>query len=180
MLDPKEINEKFPLETLSMVNFRGDSSAPWFADFANYHAGNFIVNGKLSTFSKLATMDLQGDIMVQISLPKRSLMPVSSGPPFTKMPTSLLKIVTRANGKGKFLNGMRCLRIPSKLVKSLTYGALILWARSRLHEGRNIFSWQLTIYQNGLKRKRSPPTTPVLFANSSNLSSPDLVHLELS
>nr|GFB69736.1 reverse transcriptase domain-containing protein [Tanacetum cinerariifolium] len=27
-------------------------------------------------------------------------------------------------------SGMRCLRIPSKLVKSLTYGALILWARS--------------------------------------------------
>ncbi|GKA55621.1 hypothetical protein Tco_0754693 [Tanacetum coccineum] len=30
-----------------------------------------------------------GDIMVQISLPKRSLMPVSSGPRFTKMPTNL-------------------------------------------------------------------------------------------
>nr|GFC15208.1 reverse transcriptase domain-containing protein [Tanacetum cinerariifolium] len=43
VLDPKEINEKFPLETLGMVTFRGDSSAPWFADFANYHAGNFIV-----------------------------------------------------------------------------------------------------------------------------------------
>nr|GFA35841.1 reverse transcriptase domain-containing protein [Tanacetum cinerariifolium] len=28
MLDPKEINEKFPLEMLSMVTFRGDSSAP--------------------------------------------------------------------------------------------------------------------------------------------------------
>nr|GEU38600.1 reverse transcriptase domain-containing protein [Tanacetum cinerariifolium] len=28
VLDPKEINEKFPLETLSMVTFRGDSSAP--------------------------------------------------------------------------------------------------------------------------------------------------------
>nr|GFB85617.1 reverse transcriptase domain-containing protein [Tanacetum cinerariifolium] len=27
--------------------FRGDSSAPWFADFANYHAGNFIVKGKI-------------------------------------------------------------------------------------------------------------------------------------
>nr|GEU38549.1 reverse transcriptase domain-containing protein [Tanacetum cinerariifolium] len=46
VLDPKEINETFPLETLSMVTFRGDSSAPWFADFANYHAGNFIVKGE--------------------------------------------------------------------------------------------------------------------------------------
>nr|GFB46007.1 reverse transcriptase domain-containing protein [Tanacetum cinerariifolium] len=39
VLDPKGINETFPLEMLSMVTFRGDSSAPWFADFANYHAG---------------------------------------------------------------------------------------------------------------------------------------------
>nr|GEZ64391.1 DNA-directed DNA polymerase [Tanacetum cinerariifolium] len=46
VLDPKEINETFFLETLSMVTFRGDSSASWFADFANYHAGNFIVKAK--------------------------------------------------------------------------------------------------------------------------------------
>nr|GEY36002.1 reverse transcriptase domain-containing protein [Tanacetum cinerariifolium] len=48
VLNPKEINETFPLETLSMVTFCGDSSAPWFADFANYHAGNFIVKGMSS------------------------------------------------------------------------------------------------------------------------------------
>nr|GEY34933.1 DNA-directed DNA polymerase [Tanacetum cinerariifolium] len=48
VLDPKEINKTFPLETLSMVTFCGDSSAPWFADFANYHAGNFIVKGMTS------------------------------------------------------------------------------------------------------------------------------------
>ncbi|GJY86168.1 reverse transcriptase domain-containing protein [Tanacetum coccineum] len=44
-LDPKEVNEKFPLETLNMVTSRGNSSTPWFADYANYHAGNFIVKG---------------------------------------------------------------------------------------------------------------------------------------
>nr|GFA20459.1 reverse transcriptase domain-containing protein [Tanacetum cinerariifolium] len=43
VLNPKGINETFPLETLSMVTFYGDSSALCFADFANYHAGNFIV-----------------------------------------------------------------------------------------------------------------------------------------
>nr|GEZ87844.1 hypothetical protein [Tanacetum cinerariifolium] len=48
VLNPKEINETFPLEPLSMVTFRGDSSAPWFADFANYQAGNFIVKGMSS------------------------------------------------------------------------------------------------------------------------------------
>nr|GEZ02591.1 reverse transcriptase domain-containing protein [Tanacetum cinerariifolium] len=48
VLYPKEINETFPLETLSMVTFRGDFSAPWFVDFANYHVGNFIVKGMSS------------------------------------------------------------------------------------------------------------------------------------
>ncbi|GJY98340.1 hypothetical protein Tco_0515250 [Tanacetum coccineum] len=48
VLDPKEVNEKFPLETLNMVTFRGDSSTLWFADYANYHAGNFIVKGMSS------------------------------------------------------------------------------------------------------------------------------------
>nr|GEY85225.1 reverse transcriptase domain-containing protein [Tanacetum cinerariifolium] len=47
VLDLKEINEKFTLETLGMVTFRGDSSAPSFADFENYHAGNFIVKGSV-------------------------------------------------------------------------------------------------------------------------------------
>ncbi|GJX21480.1 reverse transcriptase domain-containing protein [Tanacetum coccineum] len=48
VLDPNKINEMFLLETLNMVTFRGDSSTPWFADFANYHAGNFIVKGMSS------------------------------------------------------------------------------------------------------------------------------------
>nr|GEY18467.1 reverse transcriptase domain-containing protein [Tanacetum cinerariifolium] len=48
VLDPKEINETFPLKTLNMVSFRGNSSIPWFDDFANYHAGNFVVKGMSS------------------------------------------------------------------------------------------------------------------------------------
>nr|GEY31284.1 reverse transcriptase domain-containing protein [Tanacetum cinerariifolium] len=51
VLDPKEINENFLLETLSMVTSRGTSDTPWFADFANYHAGNFLVKG-MSTQQK--------------------------------------------------------------------------------------------------------------------------------
>ncbi|GJS35635.1 reverse transcriptase domain-containing protein [Tanacetum coccineum] len=31
-----------------MVSFRGDYSTPWFADFANYHVGNFVVKGMSS------------------------------------------------------------------------------------------------------------------------------------
>nr|GEU39851.1 reverse transcriptase domain-containing protein [Tanacetum cinerariifolium] len=48
VLDPKEINESFPLETLNLVSSRGSQSTPWFADFTNYHAGNFIFEGMTS------------------------------------------------------------------------------------------------------------------------------------
>nr|GFA91406.1 reverse transcriptase domain-containing protein [Tanacetum cinerariifolium] len=42
VFDPKEINETFPLESLNKITHQ-DLSTPWFADFANYHAGNFII-----------------------------------------------------------------------------------------------------------------------------------------
>nr|GEU71744.1 hypothetical protein [Tanacetum cinerariifolium] len=83
VLDPKEINESFPFETLNLVSTRGNSSTPWFAHFANYHEGNFVVKGmssqqksvytarKLLTFSRLATMDPPGDTMAQITQPRR-------------------------------------------------------------------------------------------------------------
>nr|GFA34436.1 reverse transcriptase domain-containing protein [Tanacetum cinerariifolium] len=128
VLDPKGINETFPLETLSMVTFCGDSSAPWFVNFANYQAGNFIVKGMTSQPKNKFFKDVKhyfwndpflfkicadqvirrcvhgkkaldilvachngptGDIMVLISLSKRSLMPVFSGPPFTRIPMSV-------------------------------------------------------------------------------------------
>nr|GFB72529.1 putative ribonuclease H-like domain-containing protein [Tanacetum cinerariifolium] len=43
VFDPKEINETFPLESLNKVAHK-DPSTPGFADLANYHAGNFIIN----------------------------------------------------------------------------------------------------------------------------------------
>nr|GEZ37515.1 reverse transcriptase domain-containing protein [Tanacetum cinerariifolium] len=47
VFDPKEINETFPLESLNKVAHQ-DPSTSWFADFANYHAGNFIIMGMTS------------------------------------------------------------------------------------------------------------------------------------
>ncbi|GKF08180.1 hypothetical protein Tco_0042404, partial [Tanacetum coccineum] len=41
-LENKEINEAFPLETLGSIALQ-DQSTPWFADFANYHAGKFVI-----------------------------------------------------------------------------------------------------------------------------------------
>nr|GEV37119.1 reverse transcriptase domain-containing protein [Tanacetum cinerariifolium] len=93
VLDPKEINESFTLETLNLVSTRGDSSTPWFADFANYHAGISLSmacrpNRKSSegvytarkplTFSRLTTMDPPGDTMAQITQPRSGQVEVSN------------------------------------------------------------------------------------------------------
>ncbi|GJX42328.1 reverse transcriptase domain-containing protein [Tanacetum coccineum] len=58
-LEKKEINETFPLETLGMITFHGDSSTPWFADIANYHAGNFVVKGMSSQQKKIFFKDVK-------------------------------------------------------------------------------------------------------------------------
>nr|GEZ41270.1 reverse transcriptase domain-containing protein [Tanacetum cinerariifolium] len=108
MLDPKEINETFPLEMLSMVTFRDDSSAQWFADFANYYAGNFIVKA----FDILeACHNGPTDGHHGANLTAKKVFDVGFfWPPFTKKPTSLSKTVTRANDKENFYNVMRCLK----------------------------------------------------------------------
>nr|GEY05445.1 reverse transcriptase domain-containing protein [Tanacetum cinerariifolium] len=46
VFDPKEINETFPLESLNKVAHQ-DPSTSWFADFANYHAGKFIIKDQI-------------------------------------------------------------------------------------------------------------------------------------
>nr|GEY90955.1 reverse transcriptase domain-containing protein [Tanacetum cinerariifolium] len=51
VFDPKEINETFPLKTLNKIA-HNDPSTPWYADLANYHAGNFIIKGMTSQQKK--------------------------------------------------------------------------------------------------------------------------------
>nr|GEV42805.1 reverse transcriptase domain-containing protein [Tanacetum cinerariifolium] len=58
-LENKEITDTFPLEILGMIAFRGDSSTPWFVDFANYHAENFIVKGMSSQQKKKFFKDVK-------------------------------------------------------------------------------------------------------------------------
>nr|GEU42019.1 reverse transcriptase domain-containing protein [Tanacetum cinerariifolium] len=174
VLDKKEINETFPLETLNMVSFRGDSSTSWFAHFLNYHAGNFVVKGMSSQqknkffkdvkhyfwddpflfkiyadqviqrcvhdqeavdITRLAIMDPSGDIMARTTPPKRCLTLVFIGPQSIMMPMTWSNLVTLVNVREKFRNMMKCLKIPSKFARFLTFGASISWGRSRLHEG---------------------------------------------
>nr|GEW44017.1 reverse transcriptase domain-containing protein [Tanacetum cinerariifolium] len=69
VLDSKEINENFPLETLSMVTSHGNSDTPWFADFVNYHAGNFLLKG-LHGSSDSVVCARQGSSQNSRSLPQ--------------------------------------------------------------------------------------------------------------
>nr|GEY54310.1 reverse transcriptase domain-containing protein [Tanacetum cinerariifolium] len=58
-LEKKEISETFPIETLGMIVFRGDSSTQWLADITNYYAGNFIVKGTSSQQKKKFFKDVK-------------------------------------------------------------------------------------------------------------------------
>nr|GEV36278.1 reverse transcriptase domain-containing protein [Tanacetum cinerariifolium] len=58
-LEKKEITEKFPLKTLGMISFHGDSSTSWFADIVNYHAENSVVKGMLSQQKKKFFKDVK-------------------------------------------------------------------------------------------------------------------------
>nr|GEU46659.1 reverse transcriptase domain-containing protein [Tanacetum cinerariifolium] len=52
----KDINENFPLENLGKIS---NESTPWFADFANFHTGNFIVKGMSSQQKKKFFKDVK-------------------------------------------------------------------------------------------------------------------------
>nr|GEY14373.1 reverse transcriptase domain-containing protein [Tanacetum cinerariifolium] len=56
VFENKDINENFPLETLGKIS---SESTPWFADFTNFHAENFIVKGMSSQQKKKLFKDVR-------------------------------------------------------------------------------------------------------------------------
>nr|GEY21047.1 reverse transcriptase domain-containing protein [Tanacetum cinerariifolium] len=56
VFENKDINEKFPLETLGKIS---SGSTPWFADFPNFHVRNFIVKGMSSQQKKKFFKDVK-------------------------------------------------------------------------------------------------------------------------
>ncbi|GJV16793.1 reverse transcriptase domain-containing protein [Tanacetum coccineum] len=56
VLENNDINENFPLETLGVIS---SGSTPWFADYANFHAGNFIIKGMSSQQKKKFFKDVK-------------------------------------------------------------------------------------------------------------------------
>ncbi|GJS52063.1 hypothetical protein Tco_0625425 [Tanacetum coccineum] len=127
---------------------------------------------KLLTSSKLATVDPPGDITVSTTPPKRFLTQDFIGPRFTEMPMTWSPDVTLVSVKEKFRNVMKCLKIPSKFAKSLTCGASISWARSRLHEGTTI-TRRRRLFIKMVEDEALPTTTPEVDSNFLYLALPD-------
>nr|GFB53441.1 reverse transcriptase domain-containing protein [Tanacetum cinerariifolium] len=154
-----------------MVSFHGDSSTPWFADFANYHAGNFVIKGMSSQQKNKFFKDVKhyfwdDPFLFKVCADQVIRWCVHDWKPLiflrlaTMDPPGDIMARTTPLKREKSLNVMKCLNMPSKFTRSSTYGASISWGRSRLYEGTSIYSWRSTTCLNGLKRKRSPPMTP--------------------
>nr|GEX84959.1 reverse transcriptase domain-containing protein [Tanacetum cinerariifolium] len=150
-LENKEITETFPLETLGMISFRGDSSTPWFADFANYHAGNFIVKGMsqeaigvLTAYHNRPTGGHHGANLTA----KKVFDSGFYWPTICRDTHDLVHGVTLVNVKAKYRNVMKCLKMQFKFARFLTFGASISWDHFRILNEINILSWQLTICLN--------------------------------
>nr|GEW58773.1 reverse transcriptase domain-containing protein [Tanacetum cinerariifolium] len=188
VLDPKEINETFLLETLSIMTFRGDSISPWFADFANYHVGNFIVkvirrcvHGKeaLDILKACHNGPMGGHHGANLTAKKI----FDSGffwPTIYMDAHEFVKNRDSCQRQGKISQRDEMPQNSIQICEIFDVWGIDFMAHSRLHEGTNIFLWLSITCQNRFKRKRSPLMMSVLFASSLNLSSSNLVPLKLS
>nr|GEW58746.1 reverse transcriptase domain-containing protein [Tanacetum cinerariifolium] len=130
VLDPKEINEMFSLETLNMFSFRGNSCTSWFSDFANYHAGNFVVKGMSSQQKNKFFKDVKHYFWDDPFLFKICADQVTRRCVHSQKAIDILKACHyRPIGghhdpnytakKERFRNEMKCLKIPTKFAKFL-------------------------------------------------------------
>nr|GFA83533.1 reverse transcriptase domain-containing protein [Tanacetum cinerariifolium] len=136
IFDPKEINKTFPLESLNKVAHK-DPSTPWFADLANYHAGNFIIKGpaliKLFDIAWLAKKLLTSSMLVIVDPPGDTMEP------------------TTQRRKVKSRKKMKCHRILFKFAKFSTCGASNSWDRSLVLKETNTSSLLSITCPNGSK-----------------------------
>nr|GEU37505.1 reverse transcriptase domain-containing protein [Tanacetum cinerariifolium] len=130
VFENKDNNENFPLVTLGKIS---SESTLWFADFANFHAGNFIVKGMSSQQKKKFFQDVKhyfwndpylfwicADQIIRRWVHGQKaydiLKACHEGPTVGHHGANL------TGKKAKFLKGMRCLRTLFKFVKYLMYG----------------------------------------------------------
>nr|GEW36217.1 reverse transcriptase domain-containing protein [Tanacetum cinerariifolium] len=125
-----------------MVSFRGDSSTLWFADFANYHARNYVVKGMSSQQKNKFIKDVKhyfwdnpflfkvcADQVIRRCVHGQEAVDILKGchnGPTRRHhgPNYTAKKVFDSGFYWPtiYRNVMKCLKIPSKFVRFLTYG----------------------------------------------------------
>nr|GFA18168.1 reverse transcriptase domain-containing protein [Tanacetum cinerariifolium] len=166
-LENKEINDTFPLETLRMISSCSDSSTLWFANIANYHAGNFIVRGMSSQQKKKLSVDI--------------LMAFHNGPTgghhganytakkvfdsgfywltIYRDANDMVKSCDSCQHQGKISQKDEMPQMQFKFARFLTCGASTLWACSRLYEGTSAFSSCLSMELHTIFLSYHPQTS---------------------
>ncbi|GJZ86298.1 reverse transcriptase domain-containing protein [Tanacetum coccineum] len=166
-LEKKEINETFPLETLRMITFHGDSSTPWFADIANYHAGNFVVKGMSSQQKKKFFKDVKHYFWTPLQCFKIYEDQVIKRCVHDQEAVDILTVChNRPTGGHHGANYTAKKVFDSDFYWPTIYRDAHDMDHSRLLEGTSTFSWPLTTCLNGLKKKRSPLMMPESLLNS--------------
>nr|GEX40799.1 reverse transcriptase domain-containing protein [Tanacetum cinerariifolium] len=181
MLDPKEINETFSLETLNMVSFCGNSSTHGLPTLQTTMRGISLLRVCRPSKRKILQR-CEALLFGTTPFCPKSLGIKSLGGVYTaRKPLTFLRLATidppgdiMARTTPPRRKDFASLKIPFKFAKFLTFGASISWGHSRLHKGTNIYSWSSITCQNGSKQKHSSPMMLELFANSLNLFLPDL------
>ncbi|GJZ57345.1 reverse transcriptase domain-containing protein [Tanacetum coccineum] len=154
-----EINDNFPHKTLNMISLHHNNEPPRFADIANYLVVNVLVKGVSSQQKKKYFKDVRhyfwddpyifricADQIIRRCVDRHEAMGILQachhgptrghrGPNYTakKVFDSVFFWPT-------------VYRDAYDMVKHYESRASTLWARSRLHEGTNIYSWLSTIF----------------------------------
>nr|GEX17439.1 reverse transcriptase domain-containing protein [Tanacetum cinerariifolium] len=179
VLDPKEINESFPLETLNM-GMSSQQKNKFFKDVKHYFWDDPFL------FKICADQVIRRCVHGQEAIdilkachngPTRG----HHGPNYTAKkvfdfgfywPTiyrdahDLVKSCDAYQRQGKISQRDEMPRKSIQVCEIFDVWGIDFMGPSRLHEGTNIYSWPSTTCRNGLKQKRSSPTMPELFANS--------------
>ncbi|GJR24205.1 reverse transcriptase domain-containing protein [Tanacetum coccineum] len=164
-LEKKKITKTFPLETLGMISFYGDSNTPWFADIANYHAENFVVKGMSSQQKKKFFKDVKHYFWDEPYLFKICADQVIRRCVHGQEAVDILTAChNRPTGGHQGANYTAKKVYDSGFYWPTIYHDAHDMDRSRLLEGTSTFSWPSTTCLNGLKQKRSPLMMPELIA----------------
>nr|GFA44973.1 reverse transcriptase domain-containing protein [Tanacetum cinerariifolium] len=157
IFDPKEINETFPLESLKKVAHK-DPSIPWFADHANYHAGNFIIKEAIDILNACHSGPTGGYYGANYTAKKV----FDSGfywPMIYKDAVELIKRCDSCQRQGKISQKDEMPQNSIQICEILTFEASISWDRSQDLKEINTSSLLLITCPNGSKPRRSPRTT---------------------